>query len=265
MAKNIVGKSGFISGDAPRVPGGAGQGLRLEINIVSDIICPWCFMAKRRLEKALKDLMSSEGFEATVHWRPWLLAPRLPKDGITKLEMYQKRFRNDETRMSSMFEAVSEAGKTDGITFTFDGKVGPTMDAHRLLWMLQARTILQNKLAEELFIAYHERGECPSQHNVLLSCVERLGEGEEAAQLRAQASQLLSGQSGESEVRKDILAAHEKWDMLGGVPHVHVKVCGHGLENHPQPGLSIPGAQDSATFLRVLQRASQLAKTASNL
>lgn len=231
-------------------------GWRLELEVVSDVICPWCFMGKRRLERALRELERESGVQALVRWRPWMLAPKLPKTGLPKADMYRRKFRDDERRLTAMMRNVQEAGAEDGITFTFEGTVGNTLDAHRLVWMVRERPLLQNRLMEELFRAYHERGESPGEAAVLLQCAAAAGFDQDDL---AAARCLLAGDAGEAEVREEQRAAPERWDMLGGVPHIFVRVTrSTGDVSGPQPpqlGFSVPGAQDVSTFLRVFNRA----------
>lgn len=226
----------------------------LEIHVVSDIICPWCFLGKRRLERALDELQKEEGITTTVHWHPWLLVPRLPASGVPKLHMYRRRLGGDEEKLRAMVRELQGLGELDGISFSFDGAIaGPTLDAHRLLWSVRETPDMQGKLVEELFIAYHERGQNPADHKTLLECAAQAGYDHQAAEM------FLRSGKGEAEISAEISGAHEAWDMIGGVPHIFARAR-KGLPrvaldgNSRAMSISVPGAQDTVTFLRVFRR-----------
>ncbi|CAE8651960.1 unnamed protein product, partial [Polarella glacialis] len=227
----------------------------VHIDVVSDVICPWCWLGKRKLEKALEQLERCDGVGSVVRWHPWLLAPRLSKAGIPKLEMYRRRFRGDEVMLNEMMQTLQAQGEPEGITFAFkDAVVGPSMDAHRLLWSVRSDPPLQSKLAEELFKAYHARGENIAEPGVLLRCAGAAGFGQSELQ---SAGQLLESSTGEKDVLAEIAKSHGRWDMLTGVPHFFVSVeAPPDVAAQAQPvAFAVPGAQDVETFLRVLRRA----------
>lgn len=111
----------------------AAMARHVTIQIVSDIICPWCFVGKRRLESALR-AVATAGITATVVWRPFFLDSSLPVEGCDRRERYVKKF--GEARVAAMLPAMARTGTAEGIHFTFEGKTANTMRAHRLMsWM----------------------------------------------------------------------------------------------------------------------------------
>ncbi len=102
------------------------------IEIVSDLICPWCLIGKRRLAKAL-DLLAPE-LEITVRWRPFELNPDMPKEGMERSAYRARKFGSLE-KSRALDAQVAAAGAQDGIEFRFDriARTPNTFDAHRLM------------------------------------------------------------------------------------------------------------------------------------
>jgi len=121
------------------------------IQVVSDVVCPWCYIGKRRLEKAL-DLMGKKA--SAVRWTAFQLNPGAPAEGWNRKAYRTAKFGSAE--ISARLESqVSVAGAGEGIEFRFDRieKTPNTFDAHRLIW-LAGREGLQDTLVENLFRAY---------------------------------------------------------------------------------------------------------------
>merc|ERR1719223_49871 len=156
-----------------------------------------------------------------------------------------------------MVSSMTALGIADGIAFNFgeDARVGPTLDAHRILWLVREDWKLQNNLAEQLFIAYHEHGENPADYDVLLRCAERAGL-DSVGLGRVEA--FLRSSEGTDEVRAEIGEATDRWHMLLGVPHFHVLLHGASSAAESARGRPfftvIPGAQDVSTIAKVLQK-----------
>lgn len=126
------------------------------IQVVSDVVCPWCYIGKRRLEKAL-DLLGRK--DVAVHWTAFQLNPSAPREGWNRREYRAAKFGSAE--VSARLEArVVEAGALDDIHFRFDRieKTPNTFDAHRLIW-LGGREGVQDALVENLFRAYFIDGQ----------------------------------------------------------------------------------------------------------
>ena len=125
------------------------------IDVVSDVVCPWCFIGKRRLEKAVA-LVPDIAVE--VRWRPYQLAPDLPAAGIPRDQYLTQKFGSLD-RVKANFARIAAVGAEDGIDFAFDRiTVSPnTLNAHRLvLWARSGGH--QDAVVEALFNAYFVEG-----------------------------------------------------------------------------------------------------------
>ena len=126
--------------------------MKLGIEIVSDVICPWCFIGKRRFEKALRLLPPD--IEIEVHWRPFELNPDMPAEGIDR-KLYRTRKFGSWERSQALDAQVAHAGVGEGIPFAFDRmeRTPNTFDAHRLIWLAGVEGV-QDAVVEALFQAY---------------------------------------------------------------------------------------------------------------
>ncbi|MBC8792396.1 MAG: hypothetical protein C6Y20_12380 [Tagaea sp. CACIAM 22H2] len=127
----------------------------IRIDIVSDVVCPWCFVGKRRLERALA---AEAPGEIVVGWRPYQLNPDLPPDGMDRREYMRAKF--GEERIAEIHKRLTAIGLEEGIPFDFDAiKRAPnTLKAHRLIKYAEAKG-LQDQLVEALFTGYFMRGQ----------------------------------------------------------------------------------------------------------
>ncbi|MFO1188249.1 MAG: DsbA family oxidoreductase [Alphaproteobacteria bacterium] len=127
----------------------------MRIEIVSDVICPWCFIGKRRLEQALA-LHPLPDLE--IAWRPFELNPGMPKEGMSRAEYVEAKF-GSAARGQTVYDRVADAGRESGLVFAFDRmtRIPNTIDAHRLI-RLAGRARVQNALVEGLFSAYFLEG-----------------------------------------------------------------------------------------------------------
>ncbi|NJM31462.1 MAG: DsbA family oxidoreductase, partial [Rhizobiales bacterium] len=146
------------------------------IDVVSDVICPWCFLGKRRLDKALKGL---PGIDAAVIWRPFYLDPTIPEDGMDRRTYLANKF--GEERLPTLHDPLIEAGKKDGVPYHFERvtRTPNTRKAHILL-QYAAGSPRQHELAERLFMAYWNEGRDIGSEDALLSIAKEKGfeEGE---------------------------------------------------------------------------------------
>jgi predicted DsbA family dithiol-disulfide isomerase len=133
--------------------------MSFEIDVISDVVCPWCFIGKRHLERALELWRARYPDEnPTVRWHPFQLNPELPSSGVPRKQYLEKKFGGPE-RAKDIYARVSAAGKRAGIDFAFDAiQVQPnTIDAHRLLHYAGERG-QQDAMAETMFRRYFEQG-----------------------------------------------------------------------------------------------------------
>jgi predicted DsbA family dithiol-disulfide isomerase len=121
------------------------------IEIVSDVVCPWCFVGKRRLEKALALL---DRQDLTVRWKPFQLNPDAPKEGMDQQAHRARKF-GSLARARELETHVSAVGAEEGIQFQFDRiqKIPNTFEAHRLIWFAVSKGV-QDAVVDKLFRAY---------------------------------------------------------------------------------------------------------------
>ena len=151
----------------------------LNIEIYSDLICPWCFIGRRRLEAGIKLLSASE--PPSILWRAFELNPEMPKAGLERKAYRSAKFGSWE-RSQSMDREVAATGKTLGLQFNYDRVlVTPnTFAGHRLLWWAKDKG-LQDMLADALFRAYFTEGLDIGKNEVLAKVAADAGLSEEDA------------------------------------------------------------------------------------
>lgn len=142
-----------------------------EIDVISDVICPWCFLGKRRLDKAIGMLGD---IKVEVSWRPFFLDPTIPSDGMSRQAYMESKFSAE--RLKTIHDPLIAAGKEDGVPYNFDKitRTPNTMDAHRLLRWSHV-TGQQHDMAERLFMAYWNGGLDVGSRDVLLEIAADAG------------------------------------------------------------------------------------------
>jgi len=145
--------------------------MTLQIDVISDVICPWCYIGKRRLEKAI----AAFGRHVQVRWLPFQLNPSMPKEGISRRDYRIKKFGSWE-RSLELDAQVAAAGKAEGIHFAFDQmeRTPNTVDAHRLIWLADNQGV-QDAVMEALFLAYFTDGRDISNRQTLIDVVAEAG------------------------------------------------------------------------------------------
>lgn len=147
---------------------------KLSIDIVSDVMCPWCYIGQKNLDAA--KAIASE-VDVSVHWRPYQLDPTLPPQGKDRQQYLNEKFGGEE-RAAGIYQRVKDAGQQSGIDFNFDlMKVSPnTLDAHRLIrWAGGINPQVQDKLVRRLFEMFFVEGGNVGDHAVLLDAAEHAG------------------------------------------------------------------------------------------
>lgn len=126
----------------------------MQIDIYSDIVCPWCYVGKRRLERAL----TSVGGAVHVTWRPFQLNPTMPLEGMDRTTYLKSKFGSLEV-FGRMKEQLLAAGAEEGIPFAFEKiqRTPNTFSAHRLVWYA-AEHGQQDEVVEALFRSYFVEG-----------------------------------------------------------------------------------------------------------
>jgi len=144
----------------------------LTVDIVSDVMCPWCYIGKRRLEAALR---SVPHLDVLVRWHPFQLDATLPKSGKDRQQYLSDKFGGIE-RADAFYSQIRAAGKEEKIPFAFeDITLSPnTLDCHRLILWSRADD-LQDEVVERLFKAYFVDGEDLTRAETLVRISEEAG------------------------------------------------------------------------------------------
>ena len=203
------------------------------VDVISDVICPWCFIGKRRLEKAIV----AHGGPVKVRWLPFQLNPTMPREGISRREYRTKKFGSWE-RSQELDARVVAVGKAEGIDFAFDRieRAPNTLDAHRLIGLADPEGV-QGAVVEALFRAYFTDGRDISNRQTLLDIVA------EAGLDRGKAEVVLNGANGQ--VAEELSRRHR----LDGVPFFIVN-----------GQMTVSGAQQPNTFLEMFRLAGSLSQ-----
>lgn len=148
---------------------------RLTIDLISDVVCPWCYLGKARLELAIAEVQDEVGVD--INWRPYRLNPDIPPEGVDHHKYLAEKLGGAEA-VRQAHERLTALGKEVGINFDFAAiKIGPnTLDAHRLLhWAMMEGKEIQDRVATGLFKANFEDGRNVGDHAVLTDIAEKAG------------------------------------------------------------------------------------------
>lgn len=146
----------------------------ITVDVVSDVVCPWCFIGQKRLDKAVA---AAGDIDVHIRWRPFQLDPTIPPQGKDRREYMRAKFGSDE-RIREIHARIEPLGEAEGISFAFDAiKVAPnTLDAHRLIrWAGAAGEAVQNTLVRRLFQLNFEEGVNIGDHAVLVEAAREAG------------------------------------------------------------------------------------------
>ncbi len=146
----------------------------IKIDIVSDVVCPWCYLGKARLEAALGQM---KGVKAEINWRPYQLDPSIPRTGVDRKQYMEGKF-GTGPRLGEVHRQLEGFGREVGVNYAFDAiKIAPnTMNAHRLIrWAAQAGVGVQGKVVDRLFKAYFTEGKDIGNPDVLLDIAAECG------------------------------------------------------------------------------------------
>jgi predicted DsbA family dithiol-disulfide isomerase len=141
------------------------------IDVVSDAVCPWCFIGKRKLDEALKLI---EDLPVQVSWRPYQLDATIPQEGISRQEYMARKFGPE--RIAEIHARIEGVGAEVGIPFAFDKitRSPNTLDAHRLIRWSQSSG-RQSELVDRLFTLYFVEGKDIGDRDVLASLAAEFG------------------------------------------------------------------------------------------
>ncbi len=179
----------------------------ITIDVVSDVVCPWCYVGKKRLQAALD---ARPDIAAEIRWRPFFLDPTVPRAGKPRIEYITGKFGGAD-KITPAHERLVGIGKAAGVDFHFDKiEVQPnTLDAHRLIGWASAEG-KADALVENVFADFFVNGVDLSNHGNLVAAAARAGM--DAAQVSAD----LASNKDEELVARQAQAASASG--IGGVP-----------------------------------------------
>lgn len=213
----------------------------VRIDIVSDVVCPWCIIGYKRLEAALAIL--SGQLRAEIHWHPFELNPTLPQGGENLREHLARKYGTSAQSSIAARDTLLRLGDEVGFTFRFfdDMRIYNTRKAHQLLlWANQHHK--QAELQMALFDSYFTRGQAMDDEDVLLDLAEQVGLE------RVQCQQILRDESW----AKTVANTEQQW-LQAGIQAVPAIILD---QRH-----LISGAQTTENLLSVLQEISSKAPT----
>jgi predicted DsbA family dithiol-disulfide isomerase len=210
------------------------QDARVHIDIYSDIVCPWCFVGKRRLERA----STSVGVGVDVTWRPFQLNPTMPLDGMDRTAYLKAKFGSLDA-FGQMKEQLLTAGRDERIPFAFEKiqRTPNTFAAHRLVWYA-AQQGKQDEMVETLFRAYFLSGKNIGDLKTLTDVAA------EAGLNRAETEELLSSEKGVTEVKGEEAVGRRLG--IRGVPYFVLN-----------GSIAISGAQPPDIMVSAIQQARE--------
>ena len=203
----------------------------LEIDVISDVMCPWCYVGKRKLETALAQ---RSDVDADIRWRPYQLDPTIPRAGMDRQEYLDRKFGRE--RAQSFYQTIKDAGTAVGIPFAFDRieKSPNTLDAHRVIrW--SATGGVQDDVVERLFHAYFVEGADLTDKALLSDMAAAAGMDREVVE------RLLAGDADEDLVKREIGLAQQM-----GVQGVPCFILGNKY--------AVMGAQDPAILVQAIDQ-----------
>lgn len=146
----------------------------LPVTIYSDVICPWCYVGKRRFEQALAGMEAPP--RLTIAWRPFELNPDMPVEGMERAAYRARKFGPEKSR--ELDKQMTATGREAGIEFAYDKmmRTPNTRLAHRLIWQAGRDGVeAQNTLVDRLFRAYFEEGRDIGDQATLLGIAKEAG------------------------------------------------------------------------------------------
>ena len=211
--------------------------MTVQVDVISDVVCPWCYIGKRRLAQAVELFRGSAGQtpELEVEWHPFQLNPQLPPQGLARSDYLARKF---GSRAEDIYTRVSGVGRSVGIEFAFERIVRQpnTVAAHQLIGLAQLHG-RQDEMLETLFRGYFLEGADLTQTDALVELARRAGFEDEAARACLN----------DDAQRQAVLAEDERARALGvsGVPFFIF-----------DQRLAVSGAQEAQVLLRALREAA---------
>ena len=144
----------------------------LHVEIIADLVCPFCYLGKHRLEEALQAVQGP----SDVTWFPYQLNPEFPQEGVSFDDYLTQRF-GSPASVQPVLQGLTDEGRRQGVNFHFERiqRVPNTMHAHQLMYLAEKEGKDQNLLAEDLMAAFFEHGEDIGDSDVLIRLAARHG------------------------------------------------------------------------------------------
>src|ERR1700733_1303429 len=210
----------------------------MQIDVISDTVCPWCFIGKRRLMRAIEQ---RPHIAFSVKWRPYRLDPTVPKGGMDRQAYMRAKFGEDPMKIVEMHKLIAQEGVKDDIAFDFaaTARRPDTLDSHRLIRWAEGHGV-QDEVVERLFIAYFENGEDIGDIRILADVADLCGmDGVDVARM-------LETDTDIAMVEREDQVAHEM-----GVTGVPAMIFGNRL--------AVSGAREPDLLLSVIDRVTEMA------
>lgn len=170
------------------------------LEIISDPICPWCYIGKSKLEKALQQV-PDHPFE--ISWKPFQLNPNMPSDGMDRREYLERKFGGQKAAVQ-VYGQIETAAKAAGLDIDFAKmtRTPNTIDAHRLIYWAGVEG-LQNELVAALFNGFFKQGWDISDHKVLVKAAKSVGmDGEMIARLLKSDAEIAQIRASDTQTRE---------------------------------------------------------------
>jgi predicted DsbA family dithiol-disulfide isomerase len=210
----------------------------LTIDVVSDVVCPWCYIGKRKLEAALASPGAASLPNVVVRWHPFQLNPDMAPQGLPRQQYLEDKF-GGPTRAAEIYERVRAAGQAVGLALNIDGiTLQPnTLAAHALMAFAQLGDFDASDIQERLFRAYFVENRSIGSADVLAEIAEEAGlNGEDARAFVTDPEQLAAVAQADAHVRSL---------GINGVPFF--------IFNQK---VTVSGAQDPSMLLAAMQEAA---------
>lgn len=180
---------------------GGGYCRAVEIEVWSDVVCPWCYIGRRRLQQALAE---RPDLDVTIRHRAFQLQPDAPHDHTVPTGAYlAEKYGISEERVREMQDTVIDVARSVGLTYNLEHTLtGNTRDAHRLL-LWAAEFDRQDELLEQMYAAYFTKGASLFDERSLLDLVDSVGLDP------AEASRMLTSDRYAEDIRNDLSAAQQ--------------------------------------------------------
>lgn len=208
------------------------ENARVALDILSDPICPWCYIGKAKLDRALAQ-RPDHGLD--IFWRPYQLNPEMPPGGMDRTAYLETKFGGPE-RARQIYGQIEDAAKDAGLSVDFSriSRTPNTFDAHRLIrWARSGGH--QQAVIDSLFIRYFEHGEDIGDRDVLMQTAEKAG-----------MDTALLARLYDEDADRDLLANEEALARQMGVNGVPTFILGEKY--------ALVGAQETKAWLDVLDR-----------